>query len=249
MKKQIIITYTGLSVGWLVLMLVIFSVIFTGCTKENISGSGRITFTTRSTNSFTDVEISGPFEIHLLQDNKNIVEIRAEDNITDIVETYTSNNKLLVRIKKDVTLRHHQPIHIYVHSNIYQRVIFDGSGSLDNEDTLYTPLFKYELNGNVNTSLQLAASDLSTTLNGNGSIILRGSAFTIYSQINGNGNISGLDLTTQNAYITIRGSGDHSIRVAKELEATILGHGDISYIGNPYKIDTDIRGSGRLIRL
>lgn len=48
MKKQFIITYTSLSIGWLLLMIAIFSIILSSCTKENISGSGNVVTETRT---------------------------------------------------------------------------------------------------------------------------------------------------------------------------------------------------------
>jgi hypothetical protein len=77
MKKQFIITYTSLSIGWLLLMIAIFSIILSSCAKDNISGSGNVVTETRTTDPFTDVEISGPFAINLLQENNAKVEIKA----------------------------------------------------------------------------------------------------------------------------------------------------------------------------
>ncbi|MEC5147364.1 head GIN domain-containing protein [Chitinophaga sp. 212800010-3] len=247
MKKQVIITYTSLSVGWLLLMIAIFSIILSGCTRDNITGSGNIVSEIRPTGPFTDVEVSGPFEVHLLQENTSAVELRAEDNIIGAIETGIHNNSLFVRMRNNVNIRRHKPIKIYVHNPIYQRVKFDGSGSLDNKDTLRTSLFKYELNGDSDASLLLAANDLNTTINGSGNIALKGSANSIDSDINGDGNIAAINMEVQNANITIRGSGEHTILVRKHLDARIYGSGNIYYSGNP-GITLDVKGSGHVIK-
>ncbi|WP_349315238.1 head GIN domain-containing protein [Chitinophaga sp. MM2321] len=249
MKKQFLITYTSLSVGWFLLMLAIFALILGGCTKERITGSGNVVEETRTTAPFTEVEISGAFEVHLLQDSSAQVVIKAEDNIMGVIETGTHGNILYVRTKNHVNIRRHMPIHIYVHSRLFQRITFSGSGSLDNKDTLQSTSFRYVLNGSANASLALATTAISTTINGSGDLIMKGHATTLNSDINGSGNISALDMTVQTADITIRGSGAHTIQVEKELRVSILGSGNVTYSGTPTKLETDIKGSGKLIKI
>lgn len=247
MKKQFIITYTSLSIGWLLLMIVIFSIILSGCNKDNISGSGNVVKETRSVGAFTDLEVSGPFEVRLIQEGNGAVEIRAEDNIIGVIETGIRNNSLFVRLRNRVNLRRHLPIKIYVHNSIFQRVKFDGSGSLDNKDTIHTSLFKYELNGSGDAALLLNTGDLNTTVNGSGNIGLKGLATNLNSEINGSGKIAAMDLEAQNAIITIRGSGDHAVYVHKNLEARIYGSGNIFYTGEASLI-ADVKGSGKIIK-
>ncbi|HVI45544.1 MAG TPA: head GIN domain-containing protein [Chitinophaga sp.] len=247
-KKQVVITYTSLSVGWLLLMLVIFSLILGSCTKEKLSGSGNVIAVKRSISPFTDVEISGPFEVHLAQDLSGLVEIMAEDNIIDAVETDTRRNTLCIRIKKDVELSRHMPIQVYVHSRIFQRIAFYGTGDLYSKDTLLCPLLTYEQNGSGDASLLLSSGTLKTTINGSGNIFIKGHSDTIDSDINGNGAVYGTEMSVQRADITIRGTGGHSLHVDKLLNVGIYGSGNVTYSGNP-ELHSEIRGTGRLIKI
>ncbi|SEW01409.1 Putative auto-transporter adhesin, head GIN domain [Chitinophaga arvensicola] len=247
MKRQFIITYTSLSIGWLLLMIAIFSIILSSCTKDNVSGSGNVVTETRSTGPFTDVEISGPFEVHLVQEQNAAVKIKAEDNIISVIETGMRSTTLFVRIKNRVSIKHHQPIHIYVHNPLFQRIKFDGSGSLDNQDTIHTSLFKYELNGSANAALILDASNLNTTINGSGNINMRGFANTFISDINGSGNVSAMNLEVQTATVTIRGSGEHALYVRKNLDARIFGSGNIFYTGEA-RVISSVKGSGKIVK-
>ncbi|NSL89865.1 DUF2807 domain-containing protein [Chitinophaga sp. Mgbs1] len=249
MKKQFIITYTSLSVSWLLLMITIFSLILSSCTKDRISGSGNVVAEKRSISPFTDVEINGPFEVHLLQDSTGVVEIKAEDNIIGVIETGTSSNTLFVRVKSSVNLRRHLPIHIYVHSRIFQRVQFWGSGSLDNKDTIQSAIFTYQNNGSGDAALVLDARDLKTVVSGSGNLHMKGHAVSLNSEIKGSGDIDGLGMEVNNAEISIRGSGDHSIRVKSELRVGIYGSGDVTYAGNPGLVETEVKGSGKINKI
>lgn len=249
MKKQAIITYTSLSVSWLLLMLAIFTLILSGCARDQIAGSGHVVAETRSTAPFSEVEISGPFEVHLVQDSTAAVEIRAEDNVIGAIETNTSNNTLFICLRNRVRLWRHMPIQVYVHSRNYQRINFAGSGTLDNKDTLQSDTFSYQIDGSANAALALAVQELHTRINGSGNLDLKGKAISLNSAINGSGQVAALDLDTQQADITIKGSGGHSIRVRDQLSVGIYGSGDVTYAGNPQKVQTDIKGSGKVKKI
>ncbi|MBC9933881.1 DUF2807 domain-containing protein [Chitinophaga qingshengii] len=49
--------------------------------------------------------------------------------------------------------------------------------------------------------------------------------------------------------MTIRGSGDHSVSVRNQLSVGIYGSGDVTYSGNPAKVQTDIKGSGKVKKI
>ncbi|MBO9731646.1 MAG: DUF2807 domain-containing protein [Chitinophaga sp.] len=248
MKRQFIITYTSLSVGWLLLMIAIFSIILSSCTKDNIDGSGHVVSETRSISPLTDVEVSGDFEVHLKQGVATSLGITAEDNIIGIVETGVRGNTLYIRIRDRKRLRRHLPIKIYVESPIFQRLQFDGSGTVDNQDTIRTSLFKYEVNGSGAGWLTLATGALNTTINGSGNMVLKGKADTHNSEINGSGNVDGAAMEVQKANITISGSGDHAAFVQQRLDVQIYGSGNVRYTGAA-SVVSNIMGSGKIIKL
>lgn len=249
MKKQAVITYTSLSVSWLLLMLAIFAVILSSCTKDRIAGSGNVVEETRNTSPFTDVEIAGSFEVHLLQDSSARVEIKAEDNIIGSIETNTSNRTLYIKVKDRVSVHPRRPMQVYVHSRIFQRINFKGSGTLANKDTIQGSVFSYVIDGSGDAALVLAVQDLKTDINGSGTVQVKGKATNLNSEINGHGNVEALELQVQNADITIRGSGAQTIHVSNELKVGIYGSGNVTYAGNPLQVKSDIKGSGRLIKI
>lgn len=247
MKKQFIITYTSLSIGWLLLMIAIFSIILSSCTKDNISGSGHIVSETRSISALTDVEVLGDFEVHLKQAAVTALEIKAEDNIIGVVETGVRGNTLYVRIRERTHIKNHLPIKVYVQSPIFQRLQFDGSGTADNQDTIRSSLFKYEINGSGKGWLTLTTTNLTTTINGSGDMVLKGNADTHNSEINGSGSIAGIDMEVQKANITISGSGEQEAFVRQYLDVDISGSGEVHYKGEPVVV-SNIVGSGKVIK-
>lgn len=247
-KKQTIIVYSSLSIGWLLLMLAIFSFILSGCSKEVMTGSGAIVTEQRLPGIFTNVAVDGPFQVHLKQAADTKVIVSAEENLMRVIETYVSDSTLHIRIRKDVRLNFFRDIHVTLQSANYHVISFSGSGNIDNIDTLYTDDFSYEISGSGGARFTVVSNLLKTFVNGSGNVSLYGHTDSYNSQLNGSGNVSGLDLSCLDADISVNGSGGHTLSVQHSLDVSIRGSGHVRYKGSP-SVNADIEGSGKVTKL
>ncbi|SFN94427.1 Putative auto-transporter adhesin, head GIN domain [Chitinophaga sp. YR627] len=236
------------SAGWELLLLAFFSIALTACNKEVISGSGVVITETRQVPAFSDVVAEGSFRVHLRQGTDGPVEVTADDNVMKAIDTYVSGSTLHLRIKNGVKLHTSRDIDIYVSSTQYYGVSFSGAGSVESLDTIKTNRFSYKMDGSGNARFRIVTDRLETTVDGSGNIQLFGSATNFYSEINGSGDISGLDLNCQDANLSVKGSGNHTLSVSHSLDVSIRGSGDVRYKGAA-TIRSDIKGSGKIIKL
>lgn len=248
-KQSEIITYSGLSATLILCMLAIFGLIFSGCSLDNLTGSGRVTTEERTVAPFENVIVEGALEIHLAQGSNDPLMLEAEDNIMPVIETYVSGTTLHVKIRNNVNLKHFRPIHVYLNSESYRKILFSGSGSVRTEDTIHTDMFEYQLNGSADAQIKVDAAEVRTEINGSGRIALRGVANEYHSVINGSGNVDGEQLRSNSANIRISGSGNNTIWVLDRLDAKISGSGNIRYKGTPSIVNSDVNGSGKVIKL
>lgn len=84
---------------------------------------------------------------------------------------------------------------------------------------------------------------------GAGNLDLQGNAKDINIDCKGAGNIEAEDFETQNARVTLRGTGNCTLNVKESLDGTIHGLGSISYKGNPKNINKDIKGLGQITKM
>lgn len=248
-KQTVTVTYSGLSVSLLLCLLAIFGLILSGCSRENVHGSGRVITEERSVARFEDITLEGSLEVHLKQDQPIPVVIEAEDNVMRVVETFVNGTTLHVKIRNGVNLKSFRPIQVYVQNDQYRRIIFSGSGSLTANDTITSTLFTYEINGSADARLKLDANEIRTILNGSGNMQLEGKANDYRSEVNGSGDIDALNLQADKARIRISGSGEQRIWVLNLLDARIDGSGNISYKGTPDTMNMEVNGSGKIIKL
>jgi len=77
---------------------------------------------------------------------------------------------------------------------------------------------------------------------------LSGSTTDFDVTISGSGDIKAYDLEADNVDATVSGSADIKVTARKMLKARVSGSGDISYKGNPQKVDTKTSGSGDITK-
>lgn len=247
-KQEYLITYSGLSVGLILCLLAIFGFILTGCSRENLRGSGHVITEERPVDRFEDVTIDGPLEVHVKQGALVPLRIEAEDNVMRVIETFVSGTNLRIKIRNGVNLKSFKAIHVYVQSEKYRRISFSGSGSLTGTDTIKTPFLSYEVNGSNDARLKVDANEVRVIVNGSGGVGLEGLGRDYFSEINGSGNVNGEQLKVINANVEINGSGEQRIWAMDKLSGSISGSGHVRYKGTP-TVNVSVSGSGKVSKL
>ncbi|MGX5820124.1 head GIN domain-containing protein [Chitinophaga lutea] len=248
-KQSIIATNGSLSIGLLLCLLAIFGFILSGCTRENVHGSGRVITEERATSAFENVIVEGPFDIDLVQGTAAPLHIRAEDNVMRFIESDVYNGTLRLRLRRGINLKSFRAIGVKVTSEQYRKITFSGAGSVTAADTIHSAGFSFELNGSGNSSLKVDAPAVQAWINGSGNLTLEGRSNTYEAEINGSGDIRAAALQTGQANVRINGSGEQSIWVTTRLDARITGSGNIRYKGAPGTINSSVTGSGKIIKL
>lgn len=82
----------------------------------------------------------------------------------------------------------------------------------------------------------LKLTEVFVNVQGSGDVELNGSARKAILKSGGSGDISAKELTAENVTAIVTGSGEISCHATKNLDAQVLGSGDIKYKDNPSKI-------------
>ena len=90
----------------------------------------------------------------------------------------------------------------------------------------------------------LKAGELEARVTGSGDVTLKGSADRLQAEVTGSGDVHAADLSVKSAQVKVTGSGDVAVRATAELDATIMGSGDVHYYGHPPEVHKHVSGSG-----
>jgi len=193
---------------------------------KGVSGEGKRVTKTLDLEEFSGIGVSIGAEIHLRQGNKQKVEIKAQQNIIDLIDTEIRNDKWRVRLEKGTNLKRHDGIDVYITLPMIDELSVAGAGSIVGETDFND------------------VDDLEVSIAGSGDIMLNGSGEDLEVSIAGSGDIDLAGFKVDDCEVSIAGSGDCEINVSGSLQVSIAGSGDVKYKGNPDKVKSSIAGSG-----
>jgi len=230
-----------------ILLLVAGLFIFPSC--EKVVGEGPLVTQTRTVGNFTGVssEMSGKVNFTIAPDYK--VEITAQQNILDVLNTNVVNGVLHIDFKNNVRVKQHEDLLINITAPYADYFRVSGSGNMNVQGDITANNLKVTLSGSGDITVQNAviADKIDTDISGSGNIsIAGGSAVNEDVDISGSGKVEMAGVDAQNAVTHTSGSGDVKVALSTNLDAHISGSGSVYYHGNPI-ISTHISGSGRVI--
>jgi hypothetical protein len=219
---------------------------FSHCTKV-IKGSGHYITEERRVPVFSGVESFGGFEVFVVHSNTPGVRITAEDNIIDELETSVVNNILKIKFKKHLNVRHGD-ITVTVSTKELNHLSLGGSGDIKAQGTWASDDFSINLSGSGDILASVQSNFVNAKLSGSGDITLNGTSNRLQYALSGSGNIRAYSLQTEEAIVSVNGSGNCEVNVSEKLNARISGSGKIYYKGDPEEVVQHVSGSGKVIR-
>jgi len=235
-------------------VLVCASLISLSCSAQwgkTIKGNGNNVTIERSTGDYNGVAVSGWFDVDLVSGNEGEITLKGEENLLEYIITEVKDGKLVIKTKKGVNLKTSNwksGIHITVPVESISSVSMSGSGDIVGKTKIKAGKFTTAMSGSGDITLDIDTDTISASMSGSGDISLSGQTTNFDATISGSGDIEAYDLEADNVDATISGSADIQVTANKSLKARVSGSGDISYRGNPEKINTKTSGSGDISR-
>ncbi len=214
---------------------------------KKISGNRQITTETRHIDNYDKISVTGPFKVKIVPGKPGILQIKADENLLQYIETFTNGSKLVIRINPQFSVTDYAKLSVEVPADYLSQINLSGSGEIYNTKIFNWKNLKLTLTGSGRLDIKTGINHLTATLVGSGDILLTGKAETAKYVLTGSGLISANKLEAQEVKATLTGSGEIRLRVVKRLNAKVMGTGDIFYYGEPDILKTNVIGAGDII--
>ena len=228
-------------------LVALFTISCTAQWGKKVNGNGNMVTIERSTGDYDAVAVSGWFDVELVDGNEGDIALKGEENLLEHIITEVKDGKLVIKVEKGYNLKPStwkEGIHITVPVESINSVTLSGSGDIVGKKTIKTSNFKTSMSGSGDITLAVESNSVNASMSGSGDITLSGSTTNFDVTISGSGDIKAYELEADNVDATVSGSADIKITAKQKLKARVSGSGDISYKGNPEKVDTKTSGSG-----
>lgn len=208
--------------------VVLLAVAGTGCFDivfGGVQGSGTVESEQRDVGPFTRIDLTGSPDVDVRVGEPLEVIVETDDNLLPLIETRVEGDTLHVGSTKSYSTRKGVVIRVRVPS--LESVSVQGSGDI--------------------TATGVAGESFEAEVTGSGDIVARGTVRSVRATISGSGDIDLSDLRAEDAAVTVRGSGDIEVYATGELDASVVGSGDIRYRGDPSDVRREVTGSGDIV--
>lgn len=231
----------------LTITLALLTVAISSAQWKRVKGNGNTVTVERSVGEYDRVALAGWFDVELVNGKEGELTLKGESNLLDYIKTEVKDGKLTIKQKKGINLKPsnwNEGILITVPVESVSSVSLSGSGDIVGKTVLKSDNFKTSISGSGDISLEVEAKSLDASMSGSGDLRLSGKATDFEVSVSGSGDIRAYDLEADFVEAQVSGSADIKVTAKEMLKARVSGSGDISYKGNPKKIDTKSSGSG-----
>lgn len=209
-------------------------------------GNGNIETKEIDLDSFSELKLSGAFEVWIEEGNSSTLRIVTDENLMKYIKTEVSNGKLDIYTTDPI--RSKAGIKLYLDYVTLEAIELSGAVSLSNEGILKAEELNLDMSGAGSMELKLDVEILALSVSGAGAVELSGEVNEQTIDMSGAGGLDAYDLKSISCDINISGVGGATIYVTEKLYANVSGIGSISYHGNPTEVSTDVSGLGSVDR-
>ncbi len=237
-------------------LLMIAITLLNSCGKDPFcncfESTGSKTSEIRTLNSFSTLEVFNNVSVNWYQSNDHKVVVTCGSNLIDGIQTDVEARVLKIRnINRCNWMRDPgNTFLIDVYSPTLGTIICRTVGDITCKDTVRNSVFLAESwDGTGTIKLKLDVSEAYLKIHtGPVDIIANGKTDYCYLYNTGNGYIRAEGLQASDAFVMSRSTGDCYVNSGNNLQVKIDYQGDIYYLGQPSNIQSQITGTGRLIR-
>jgi hypothetical protein len=137
---------------------------------------------------------------------------------------------------------------LFVSVKNINELMVNGGGKIISENSVAANNLALAVNGNGSMDLDIKGDFIKAEVTGSGSISLRGYATNIDGLVSGTGSINAFNCPLETAKIKVSGSGLCEVNVTNNIEALVLGNGQVKHKGNTKTATKKIYGSGTIDR-
>jgi len=182
--------------------------------------------------------------VYLTQESNTKVSIEGEENIIQHIRTYREGNSLIISTENGYRLKNTQPVNVYVSAPMLEEISISGSGDIIGKTKLTSDnRLEFSISGSGNINTDVDAPNVKVDIGGSGNSEVKGKTRDLSIEIAGSGKAQAKELLSENANVSIAGSGNAYVNASSKLEVHVAGSGDVYYLGKP-QITSHIAGSG-----
>ncbi len=217
---------------------------YIGLNGDSYTGNGNVRTETRNLGSFTGVKTSGSIDVEISSGDAFSVSVEDDDNILPIIITKVENGILNVHYKNNISISDDHA-KVYIKAPSLDKIISSGSANVVITDLVKNNRkIEISVSGSGDVKGGVDAPRVQASIGGSGNVSLEGRTKDFEGRVSGSGDMNCSGLQSENATVSVSGSGNLHVFASVSLKARASGSGDVYYRGNPSSPEIHTSGSG-----
>ena len=208
------------------LFLSLALLMLSGCKFDHVAGSGAMKVEKRNVPAFTAVDTSGAYEVEIVAQKEQSVEVEGDDNLLPLIKTEVKHGVLEISNERGLSTRNK----LHVRISVQQLDGIEASGA-----------------SNI-TATNVKSDEFKIDSSGASELKVSGEAKSVSIDSSGAGNIDTKDLRSEKVNVSLSGAATAEVYATEELSASVSGGGNVDYYGNPKNVKEDKSGAGTITK-
>jgi hypothetical protein len=209
---------------------------------------------------FKGIYVNSNYTVYLKQTNKQEVTVEALTEIFSVTDIKVENGILMINVERkpdtqnkslwakidDIKLNPTMKLYVSV-KNINDLQV-NGGGKILSENSIAADYVTLGVSGNGSMDVDIKGNTIKAEVSGSGTMTLRGYGTSVDALVSGSGQINGFNCPVETAKVKVSGTGTAQLNVSNNIDAVVLGSGQVKHKGNTKTAQKKIYGSGSVDR-
>jgi hypothetical protein len=209
---------------------------------------------------FKAVYVNSNYNVYVKQTNKQEVSVEVLTEIFEVTDIKVENGILMINIERKPDapnkslwakiddIKVNPTMNIYLSMKNITELQVNGGGKIISENSLAANNLILGVNGAGSMDIDLKGETIKAEVSGSGSMALRGYGTSIDALVSGSGNINAYNCALENAQVKITGTGVCELNVTNNIDALVMGSGQVKHKGNTKSTQKRVYGTGTVAR-
>ncbi|MFY7811519.1 MAG: head GIN domain-containing protein [Flavobacterium sp.] len=226
-------------------ILVLFTAFFTSCVvNTGVNGNGEVITDSRAISTeVTNIEVSKAIEVKITQGDVAKLEVNADSNILQYIETSIDGNTLDIDIKDNSNLDQFQATVYVTLPNIYQ-ITTSSASTVKGKNTIITKELTLKASSSSRIELAIETEQLTVDTSSASEVILSGKAINTQYESSSSSSIKAGKLQANHVIARSSSASDIACYPIINLDAKASSSGTVSFWNNPKYIKKEESSAG-----
>jgi len=209
---------------------------------------------------FKGIYVNSNYTVYLKQTNKQEVTVEALTEIFSVSEIKVENGILMVNVdrkpenpnkslwQKIDDIKLNPTMKLYVSVKNLNDLQVNGNGRIISENSIAADHIALGVSGAGSLDVDLKGNTIKAELSGSGLMTVKGYATSMDAVVSGSGTLNGYNCALETAKAKVSGSGLCQLNVSNNIDALVVGNGQVKHKGNTKSAQKKIYGSGTVER-